>query len=105
VACIAGPDGLELSDERVQGFRQTLQAAGAGRGDLLHADFSGIGGYQAAMQCREDEGQRPDAIFCCNDMMAIGVLRAAGELQIECRANCRWSVSTISNWPSSSIRR
>ncbi|MFX7844906.1 substrate-binding domain-containing protein, partial [Acinetobacter baumannii] len=47
VACIAGPDGLELSDERVQGFRQALQAGGLAlaEGDLLHADFSGIGGY------------------------------------------------------------
>ncbi|WP_426469780.1 substrate-binding domain-containing protein, partial [Salmonella enterica] len=69
------------------GFRQALQAGGLAlaEGDLLHADFSGIGGYQAAMQLLQGraQGARPDAIFCCNDMMAIGVLRAADELQIE----------------------
>jgi len=76
-----------LSDERVRGFRQTLEQGGLSLADrdLLHADFSGIGGYQAAMQLLQGRPahQRPDAIFCCNDMMAIGVLRAAGELQIE----------------------
>ncbi|ONN65741.1 LacI family DNA-binding transcriptional regulator [Herbaspirillum sp. VT-16-41] len=87
VACIAGPEGLDLSDERVQGFRQTLEEGGGklAPSDLLHADFSGIGGYQAAMRLLQERptDARPDAIFCCNDMMAIGVLRAAGELQIE----------------------
>ncbi|NUU01305.1 LacI family DNA-binding transcriptional regulator [Herbaspirillum robiniae] len=84
IACIAGPSGLALSDERVQGLSRTLRQGGASlaEGDLLHADFSSTGGYQAAMQLLQREG-RPDAIFCCNDMMAIGVLRAAGELQIE----------------------
>ncbi|KAF1042102.1 MAG: Ribose operon repressor [Herbaspirillum frisingense] len=84
IACIAGPSGLDLSDERVNGFRNTLEEGGCmlGEADLLHADFSGIGGYQAAMQLLQRR-QPPDAIFCCNDMMAIGVLRAAGELQIE----------------------
>lgn len=84
VACIAGPAGLELSDDRVQGLRRTLALGGIemADSDLLHADFSSTGGYQAAKQLLQ-RAQRPDAIFCCNDMMAIGVLRAAGELQIE----------------------
>lgn len=84
VACIAGPLGLALSDERVDGLRATLRAGGGklAAADLLHADFSSSGGYHAAMQLLQRR-DKPDAIFCCNDMMAIGVLRAAGELQIE----------------------
>lgn len=84
VACIAGPRGLALSDERVAGLRSTLEQGGArlAEADLLHADFSGIGGYQAAMELLRRR-HAPDAIFCCNDMMAIGVLRAAGELQVD----------------------
>lgn len=83
VACIAGPAGLALSEQRVSGFRDSLAQGGVTLADqaLRHADFTSLGGYHAAMQLLQQQ-QRPQAIFCCNDLMAIGVLRAAGELGI-----------------------
>ncbi|EJN01811.1 LacI family DNA-binding transcriptional regulator [Herbaspirillum sp. YR522] len=83
LACIAGPAGLALSEQRVGAFRHTLQQSGCDLPPqaLLHADFTSGGGYRAGMQLLQADA-RPDAIFCCNDLMAIGVLRAAGELGI-----------------------
>ncbi|WP_050470363.1 LacI family DNA-binding transcriptional regulator [Herbaspirillum chlorophenolicum] len=83
LACIAGPRGLALSDERVGGFRSCIEQQGArlASSAVLHADFTSTGGYRAAMQLLQAQ-PAPDAIFCCNDLMAIGVLRAAGELGI-----------------------
>jgi LacI family transcriptional regulator len=84
IACIAGPRGLALSDERVVGLRQALEQEGMRlmEGGLAHADFSSTGGYEAALRLLHRKTP-PDAIFCCNDLMAIGVLRAAGESRIE----------------------
>jgi len=83
LACIAGPPGLALSEQRVSAFRDTLQQGHVGLPPeaVLHADFTSGGGYRAALQLLQSAA-RPQAIFCCNDLMAIGVLRAAGELGI-----------------------
>lgn len=47
---------------------------------ILESDFSSTGGYLAA--ARLLDGNPPSAIFAANDMMGIGVLRAAAERNI-----------------------
>ena len=48
-----------------------------------HGDFTSAGGYAAALALLAlPPGQRPDGLFCCNDLMAFGALRAAAELGI-----------------------
>ncbi|WOE81709.1 LacI family DNA-binding transcriptional regulator [Pseudomonas protegens] len=82
IACIGGPANTSVAQMRLAGFRQALQEAGvevpAGR--ILESDFSSTGGYHAAAQLLES--RPPSAIFAANDMMGIGVLRAAAERNI-----------------------
>jgi len=80
IACIAGPQELDISIERVAGLRQALHADGVTVPDawLRYADFTSAGGYAAA-RALLSTADLPDAIFCCNDLMAIGALRAAAE--------------------------
>lgn len=82
IACIGGPADIDISRERIAGLRQTLFVAGVTLPDdmLVYADFTSAGGYLAARSLLAS--QAPDAIFCCNDLMAIGALRAAAELGI-----------------------
>jgi len=83
IACIAGPQGLDISEERVAGMRRALADAGMTLPEQLlrYADFTSAGGYEAA-RALLSRGEVPDGIFCCNDLMAIGTLRAAAELGI-----------------------
>lgn len=80
IACIGGPQDIAISRERIGGLRQTLLAAGVELPDTLlaYSDFTSAGGYLAAYNLLAMP-QAPDAIFCCNDLMAIGALRAAAE--------------------------
>jgi LacI family transcriptional regulator len=80
IACIGGPQDIAISRERIGGLRQTLQAAGVALPEnlLAYADFTSAGGYLAARNLLALQ-PAPDAIFCCNDLMAIGALRAAAE--------------------------
>ncbi|MES2742103.1 MAG: LacI family DNA-binding transcriptional regulator [Pseudomonadota bacterium] len=85
VACIGGSDGIEIARERIDGLRAALAAHGLDLTPRLCrlADFSIAGGYRAARELLAlPAAQRPDALFCCNDLMAIGALRAAAELAI-----------------------
>jgi LacI family transcriptional regulator len=84
IACIAGPQELDISSERVAGLRQSLQQAGMPlpAEQLVYADFTSTGGYAATCLLLSSP-QPPDAIFCCNDLMAIGALRAAAERGIQ----------------------
>ncbi|MFJ2989094.1 LacI family DNA-binding transcriptional regulator [Collimonas sp. NPDC087041] len=80
IACIGGPADIDISRERIAGLRQTLLDGGVALPDdlLIYADFTSAGGYLAARSLLAMT-QLPDAIFCCNDLMAIGALRAAAE--------------------------
>jgi LacI family transcriptional regulator len=67
IACIAGPAHVIAGEQRVEGWREALAAAG---------------GYEALRAILDDEPdamRRPSAVFVCNDLMAIGALRAAHE--------------------------
>jgi LacI family transcriptional regulator len=85
IACIGGPDEIALSRQRIDGVYSALAAAGLEIDAALccHADFTSMGGYLAARKLLAlPPEQRPDALFCCNDLMAIGALRAAAEAGI-----------------------
>lgn len=72
IACINGPANTSVAKLRLAGFRRALR--------VLDGDFTSLGGYEAAAQLLSRD--RPTAIFAANDLMGIGVLRAAAERSI-----------------------
>ncbi len=82
IACIGGPAITRVAQLRTAGYLRALAEAGisAPGAWMIESDFSSVGGYQAAVRLLEND--RPSAIFACNDMMGIGVLRAAAERNI-----------------------
>lgn len=82
IACIGGPAITSVAHMRKAGYLRALSEAGLIPNDewMIESDFSCTGGYEAA-GCLLS-GDRPSAIFACNDMMGIGVLRAAAERHI-----------------------
>jgi LacI family transcriptional regulator len=81
IGCITGLSNITPSADRVTGYRTALQQAGLPVEEslLVRGDFHAPSGYSAAIQILQ-RTSRPTAIFVCNDMMAIGALRAAGQL-------------------------
>lgn len=80
IACIGGPAALQSSQQRVQGWQDTLAQLGLPAGALEVGDFSVNGGYQAMQRLLQaPAAQRPSAVLACNDLMAMGALRAAHE--------------------------
>ena len=82
IGCITAPKEFTLSAERLDGYRQALQAAGIPLDETLivPGDFNFASGYRAAKQLLRLENP-PTAIFSCNDLMAVGTICAAAELE------------------------
>ncbi len=81
IGCITGPSNITPSADRVTGYRAALQQAGhpVNESLLVRGDFHAPSGHSAALQLLQLT-PHPTAIFVCNDMMAIGALRAASQL-------------------------
>jgi len=81
IACISGPSNVTPSAERVTGYRQAMAEAALPIQEslILRGDFHLESGWAAATELLRRPGP-PTAIFACNDLMAIGVMRAAAEL-------------------------
>jgi DNA-binding LacI/PurR family transcriptional regulator len=74
---ISGPPDFLESRQRLDGWRATLEQAGAEAPAPLIGDWSPRAGYDLGRQL---SGQRSvTAIFVANDQMALGVLRAMHE--------------------------
>jgi LacI family transcriptional regulator len=79
IAMIQGPP--RYGTQRTAGFRAAMQAdkRRVPAKHLVRGDWTRKGGYEA-MKTLMALPQRPDAVFCANDLMAIGALDVAHEL-------------------------
>lgn len=80
---IAGPaDNLD-SNDRVYGFKLGLSEKGANPEtfDIVHGDYSKASGYEAAKAALGS--RRYEAIFCANDLMALGAILCCREMGIK----------------------
>jgi DNA-binding LacI/PurR family transcriptional regulator len=75
---------INASKIREQGYIDTLLQNGrtVNPEHLIFCEYSIDDTYQAAMQMLK-KPNRPDALFCASDMNALGVLKAARELNLE----------------------
>jgi LacI family transcriptional regulator len=78
IGMIAGPDNASTTRERTAGFQAALKRAGLSLdASLLRAgDYAHPTGYSACLELL-DLHEPPTAIFCGNDVLALGALDAA----------------------------
>jgi len=78
---IAGEHNASTNRDRVNGFLAALAEAGVSMDKVVmqpgHYTYSG--GYQAIQTMFAGEESHPDAIFCTNDIMALGAMDALRE--------------------------
>jgi LacI family transcriptional regulator len=81
IACIAGPPGITTADDRLDGYRDALRAAGREySADLVRrCEFRETGGYETAKQLLT-KADPPDALLVSSSTMSVGVLQVMAEL-------------------------
>jgi DNA-binding LacI/PurR family transcriptional regulator len=72
---IAGDPAWAAARQRVRGWREALEAAGAAVPEPVYGDWTPASGSQAMQQLLRTE--KPTAIFVANDQMAVGAIHAA----------------------------
>ena len=83
IGFINGEHWIEAAAERLKGYRQALSTADIPFDPVLvrAGDWQVAAGYEHALGLL-DLPQRPTALFCANDLMAIGALDAARERKL-----------------------
>ena len=73
---VAGTPDTSTNTDRERGFTQRLLERGYGKPQRWQATYSYDAGYMATLDLLR-QGTPPDAIFCANDIMAMGAMDAA----------------------------
>jgi DNA-binding LacI/PurR family transcriptional regulator len=74
---LAGPASCLDAKERLDGWREAIREAGGPEPPVLAGDWSASSGYALGARLTAEPGLT--AIFCGNDAMALGVIRALAE--------------------------
>ncbi|MGE5548962.1 MAG: LacI family DNA-binding transcriptional regulator [Bacteroidota bacterium] len=84
IGLITGNLHYQTALDRLDGYKETLAQHGMAVEDELiaYGDYEHQGGYEA-MKHLLALPQRPTAVFACNDMMAVGAIRAIGEAGLD----------------------
>jgi DNA-binding LacI/PurR family transcriptional regulator len=70
---LAGPADWKEAEERIEGWRSALKAAGAPIPPILRGDWTARSGYELGRNLLENP--EATAVFVANDQMALGLLR------------------------------
>jgi DNA-binding LacI/PurR family transcriptional regulator len=70
---ISGPVSSPASASRLQGFTERLRELDAGPVRIARGDYRYEGGFAAASELFSGR-DKPDALFCANDLLAIGAI-------------------------------
>jgi len=81
IAAITGPSGSYDVERRMEGYRHAIEQCGGVEGPILEGDFTQESGYEAGKNILDSE-DLPDAVFACNDYMAMGAMLAFQEAGI-----------------------
>jgi LacI family transcriptional regulator len=81
IAFISGPPSLTSVQDRLSGYKASLEERRISEDDSLicDGDFEAESGYSATLSLLQEE-PRPTAIFAANDRMAISAMAAAADL-------------------------
>jgi LacI family transcriptional regulator len=98
VAMIAGPSNVSTGMDRLAGFREALLEAGVRHEErwVHDAGFREERAYDAACAMLSSP-ERPTAIFCANNLIAIGVMRSIADARLRCPEDV--SVVSIDDFP------
>lgn len=104
-AYVSGNESVANTDRR-RGYLETLKSAGVAEIAEYCGNFQQLGGREAAMTLLSGDN-RPDAIFCANDLMAVGALETARD-QMGLRVPedlivAGFDDSMFTSWPSISL--
>lgn len=85
IAIITGSLALQTGIERLRGYEEALREADIeiDPGLVLEGDFREESGYRLGKQLLQHR-VRPTAIFVCNGVMTLGVLKALEEAGVQC---------------------
>ncbi|WP_353547597.1 LacI family DNA-binding transcriptional regulator [Rhinopithecimicrobium faecis] len=77
IAHLAGPSGLDLTNERLNGYLCALKDAGISNNPSF-IKYAGFTRNEGEVSCRElyQGADQPDAIFAVNDLKAVGAIQA-----------------------------
>lgn len=79
-AYITSHTSIEIREDCEKGFCETLQLRGK-QAIIAVEDYTYEGGYRATLRLLNSDSP-PDAIFCTNDIMALGAIDAAKALKL-----------------------
>ena len=83
IAFISGEPWMEASDQRMEGYERALRNAGipVDPSLIVEGNFLPSGGRVATQQLMS-ASDKPTAIFCANDLMAVGCYEALKEMGV-----------------------
>jgi DNA-binding LacI/PurR family transcriptional regulator len=99
---IAGVEDTSTNRDRESSFFQRVSEAGLSKPTVASGHYTYAGGYQAALELCSGENP-PEAIFCANDIMAMGAMDA---IRTELKLSIPEDISIVGfddiencNWP------
>jgi LacI family transcriptional regulator len=80
ITYVTGPESVRQTRDRGAGLRRAVSEHGlSAPSEVVVSTLTGTAGYAATQQVL---AQRPDAVFCANDIVALGLLRGLLEAKV-----------------------